>query len=265
MFQKIQIILLQKNDKILFNKFINEISIDNNYIIMGEINEPWSEHLHKRWITNNLIDIKWLINIIKYIRKINVFTNKNVEKNEKFMNSNCIKHVTYSIHNKSELNSVINIIRDEKQSEGSVLYLLNKNDFVIGLCKVKASSYVVRRRIRERCKNRLFRPLASGKIKNYQSSKSKKDSVWTLNEAKGNTKDHLRKGMNQLGFVPNHQKYKTKWSEFAMGFVDWWVQYKLGGKNNTAHVDLVLLELDQRFATVLQQYADFKYKGYSPV
>ncbi len=143
-----------------------------------------------------------------------------------------------------------------------MLYLLNKNDCVIGLCKVKASSYVVRRRIRERCRNRLFRPLANGQIKEYKSSKTKANSKskWTLNEAKANTKDHLRKGINQLGFVPGHQKYKTQWTQFAIGFVDWWCKYKLGTKKNIAHVDAVLLQLDQRFASVLLQY-----KGNSPV
>merc|ERR1719242_1529074 len=160
------------------------------------------------------------------------------------MNACCIKHVDYSIHDKDELNGVIDGIRIETASEGSVLYLLNAQDAVIGLCKVKASSYVIRRRIRERCRIKLFRPLQSGNIEGLKSSRSKGnvEAKWTLSEAQSLTKAHLKKGMNQLGHVPNHQKMKGVWSQFAVGFVDWWIRNKLGDETSVRHVDEVLLE-----------------------
>ena len=253
---------LQKDNNKLFKQYVQEMSIDNNYIIMGEINEPWMEHIvpindvfievytvldngskdglpihckttfdlfnkykmAQKYYKNN--SKKW--NIKSNDFAIKVFKKEDVFKRDEFMNSHCIKHVKYSIHPKNELDSVINIIREETNSEGSVLYLLNDDDNVIGLCKVKASSYVVRRRIRERCRNKLFRPLSHGKIMGYISSRSRSEIKWSLSESQSALKSHLRKGMSQMNWVPNYKRLKTKWSEFAIGFVDWWIEKKLG-------------------------------------
>ena len=50
---------------------------------------------------------------------------------------------------------------------------------------------------------------------------------------------------------------KGVWTDFATGFVDWWVRNRLkNGDGSVGHVDAILLEVEQRFASVLQQYAD---------
>ena len=304
---------LQRSDSALFSRFVDEMAVRNELIIMGEVNEPWMEHivpinsifietytvldngskdglpvhckrtfeLFKRYkMSPESYPLKSAAAKRKEMDSLlaaneGVFSGEMVMEQDQFVNAARIQHVRYSLHRRNELDAVIEGIRTETASEGSVLYLLNGQDAVIGLCKVKASSYVVRRRIRERARNRLFYKFHRGQIGGYSTSKVKKTgnkgrsakevNVSTLEEVRAECKAHLRSGMNKLGFVPNYQAMKGKWAEFAEGFVDWWIDHKLGAKRTVHELDTILLEMDQRFASVLQDYADSKYRGKSPV
>ena len=269
---------LKENNSEIYQEYIKIMYIDNDYIIMGEINEPWSEHILP--INELFIDTYAILNnnskdglpidsniAFKYFKEFNMEPKKpNLFKYDLKMTikdlmnvKSTIKHVKYNKHDIKDLNKCIDSIRDDAKYEGSVLYICNKLDNVIGLCKVKSSEYVVRRRIRERMKNALWYPIRGGKIKEFKSYKiNKTKTMWSLDERRQFGLTSMHNGMNKLTFLPNHNKFKIAWIKYAKGFVNWWIDTRLKTleSNDNLHnnLDYVMQEIDERYASLLQEY-----------
>ena len=74
----------------------------------------------------------------------------------------------------SQLERRVAAIRRARGTEGAVLYLCDAQGGVIGINKVKASDYVVRRRLREMFKHAVVQPLARGKVRGVAACPGRK-------------------------------------------------------------------------------------------
>jgi len=184
-----------------------------------------------------------------------------------------VNHVYFSSHSIQDLDGVINSIRDAKNTEGAVLYLTDaKSDRVIGLVKVKASEYVLRRRIRENLKGALFSKLSRGEVKEFPVRERENNKVQKKEKSPAKilplkshvriVKDRIHKGARALTHVPGCKEHWEEWAAFGRGFAEWWVSSRLlnGTNPEQINIDYVLKEAKGRIASLFAAYASLNSK-----
>eukprot|EP00467_Chlorarachnion_reptans_P002231 CAMPEP_0114510054 /NCGR_PEP_ID=MMETSP0109-20121206/13568_1 /TAXON_ID=29199 /ORGANISM="Chlorarachnion reptans, Strain CCCM449" /LENGTH=546 /DNA_ID=CAMNT_0001689307 /DNA_START=1 /DNA_END=1641 /DNA_ORIENTATION=- len=188
-----------------------------------------------------------------------------------------IGHVFFSRHDIKELSTVVNSIREATNTEGAVLYLTDaKTEEVIGLVKVKASEYVIRRRLRENMKGAIFGPLRRGDIKDFPAPMPMKNKrkggsgavsgVKSVSGALQTAKDRIVKGARGLTHVPGHEKHWKEWAQFGTGFAEYWCRTRLldGLDPNRILVAAVLQESKLRIASLFSEYSQQLKKSEKP-
>ncbi|ETO17598.1 hypothetical protein RFI_19724 [Reticulomyxa filosa] len=273
-----------QDSKLFWQEFIKNMSIDNQFIIMGEINSKFSEHIIP--INGMFIEVYALLDnsdkdglpihpgnafqLFRNWKMIPTVQTNTEEKHENEENRHTIKHVLFSNHDIAELEKVVDSVRENGTIEGCVLYFYDVHNNVIGLSKVKSNDYVIRRRLRERLKFAIWVPLAHGEIRGYRSSSSRKTELFDRFDIEDKLKQceqHLQKGMQKLTFIPGHKEHWNTWTAFCVGFLRWWVANRLRNyawsktdkaeqqqNQNIEHLDRCLEETQFRYASLLQQY-----------
>lgn len=125
-----------------------------------------------------------------------------------------VRHVRMrerQISSPTELTELVDKIRQDENSEGAVLYLFGKNGLV-GLAKVKTNWYVLRRSLRELCRNNLFAPLTRGDCKGVPNLPSRRnkptEKTWQKTTFDVVVKTAINKARGKCGdFGVNFIKY----------------------------------------------------------
>ena len=118
---------------------------------------------------------------------------------------------------------------------GAVLYIFDDKSETIGLVKVKATDYVVRRRLRESLKSTLVSKLSKGEVEGFpkhvsMSSKkknSKKKNEDTLQDIVKKNEKMLPLKMARLTHVPNHKVESKAWGQYAVEFMHWGINTRI--------------------------------------
>eukprot|EP00939_MAST-03C_sp_MAST-3C-sp1_P002212 g2212.t1 len=187
-------------------------------------------------------------------------------------------HVPFAVHPMSALEARVRAIRKGKESEGAVLYLCDDEKHTIGLVKVKATDYVVRRRLRESLANTLLKKLSSGAILGYPTSvgakkaKEKDYQSVGLDSVLKKIRTALPAKMANLTHVPNYKEDSPAWGRYAVAFLDWWIETRLyrsrGGKTEKKSLDewtakervaygRIFLEWRRHFGSLLAAFDNF--------
>ena len=185
-----------------------------------------------------------------------------LDPNKRFMG-----RVYSSEHDIKELDGVVAKVRDATNTEGAVLYITEAGtNAVIGLIKLKASEYVVRRRLRENLKSGMLRPLGKGGVKEFppsrkqlqrRKSKGKRaGSVKPLRELLEALKDRITRGARKLTHVPGCSEKWSEWAAFGTAFAEWWVRTRLldGSAPDKIDLDAVQLEAKCRIASLMAEF-----------
>ena len=166
-----------------------------------------------------------------------------------------------SVHNIKELDEVIAKVRDATNTEGAVLYITEAGtNAVIGLIKVKASEYVVRRRLRENFKSGMLRLLDKGGVKEFppdsKQGGSKRTKPQPLKAILPKLEKRLVDKIKQLTHLPNCASKWKIWAGYSILFLRWWVKTRLLNGEDSKRVNLkcVLLEARCRLASLFQEF-----------
>jgi predicted kinase len=181
--------------------------IKNEFIIMGELNHPDSEHVFP--ILNLKIEHVALLgpdgNEINPVVTFNFF--------DKFE----LPSVFHSLNLISELNKTMQETFECKTSEGKVFYLLQETDngyIVLTLLKHKSSFYVIVRRIRQ-----IFWKLIEAII---EFPEMDNQMVFSLLEI---CHRDLRTKIPKLTFLPNCESKKEEWVKMGIEFTQRWYKH----------------------------------------
>ena len=225
------------------DEFVDYIT-KNEFIIMGELNHPDSEHIFP------ILTLK--IEHVALLGKNGIEINPVTSFN--FFDKFELPSVSNSLKLISEFGNTTKRVLEDTKSEGSVDYLLKKNNdgtyIVLALQKRKSSYYVVIRRIRENCR-RHFKLLHEypGIDKNMVIGLAKK----CLTE--------LEKKLRDLTFLPNYTEMCEKWVKMGVQFVNWWFSNYI---KSSLEEKMKLLELEKtKFGTTFDTFVKNGVTNYS--
>ena len=181
------------------------------------------------------------------------------------------RHVPFSAHRIEDLETRLNAIRGAKNTEGAVLYLFDERSQTIGLVKVKATDYVVRRRLRESLRATLVMKLYKGEVQGFpkhisMSSSKKRDAKkhpQTLENIIKKNETTLPQKMAKLTHVPNHKVESSAWGRYAVTFMHWWINTRIARFDEDAKKWVMLddkkyqfayHEWQQRYGSLLEEF-----------
>ena len=240
--------------------------------IMGEINRSWGEHMIP--IKTSYLEVYSVLQgrdalPISPKQAFEYFKSLGIKSNASF------RHVPFSAHHIEDLETRLSTIRGGKNTEGAVLYIFDDKSETIGLVKVKATDYVVRRRLRESLKSTLVSKLFKGEVEGFpkhvsMSSKkknSKKKKEDTLQDIVKKNEKMLPLKMARLTHVPNHKVESKAWGQYAVEFMHWWINTRIATydekmKKWKMHDDrkyqFAYHEWQQRYGSLLDEFGRSK-------
>ena len=252
--------------------------------IMGEINRPWGEHLipiEKLYMECFTVLAESDGLPLPAKDAFGFFTRHGLssyEPNGRKDDGDVttpMYHVPFSIHRIAELEACVVDIRRRKRCEGAVLYLCDASGETIGLVKVKATDYVVRRRLRESLKHTLVRKLASGAVQGFpvhsgsKPAKSSEIGTLKLETILSKIRRSLPSKLANLTHVPSHKVDAPSWGRYALEFLEWWITTRVARKRSSGKdaewerlgtvedYDRAILEWNRRYGTLLTKFDDF--------
>jgi hypothetical protein len=189
------------------------------------------------------------------------------------------RHVPFTSHRIQDLKTRLQIIRSSKNNEGAVLYLFDKKGTTVGLVKVKATDYVVRRRLRESLSATLITKVFKGDVEGFpphsifssSSSSSKNNNSKKNRNRKTSLDDIVKKNekllplkMSRLTHVPNHKVESPKWGRYAVDFMHWWIRTRIAKYDEDKKKFVVIddskayhfayYEWKQRYGSLLEEF-----------
>lgn len=206
-------------------------------------------------------------------RAFEYFESLNISSKGKF------RHVPFSSHKIEDLDTRLRVIRNAKNTEGAVLYIFDEKSETIGLVKVKATDYVVRRRLRECLRSTLVNKLFQAEVKNFPlgpGCKAKKPSKKSgtkhrsLNDILKKNKREIPLKMARLTHVPNYKEYSPSWGAYGVAFMDWWIRTRIARFDEDKKEWILLdektyafayYEWKQRYGSLLEEFGSSYSSG----
>jgi hypothetical protein len=220
-------------------------------VLCGELMRPWAEHLVRLTYGIELYAVSEAGVASDLATTRSMFAELGIDAKAGAE----MRCVACTVHPAADLAAVVDKVRGGANSEGAVIYAVGGQvegqvasqvtggSPVLGLFKVKASEYVVWRRVREIVKALLRSLLLGARDPGAHGAKSTSELV-------DQTKQRLRRGMSTLTHVPLCAVKCGQWGDRACAFVDYLVERFL--RDGT--VDDLAAAVRGKFATLVYEF-----------